>query len=83
MNISNKTISIAFIVVLIVTVGVSVIGMSLMSRQPMVLQGQVEATEIRISGKQPGRVGSFLLEEGEKVKRGETLVVIHGEPIED
>ena len=39
MNISNKTISIAFIVVLIVTVGVSVIGMSLMSRQPMVLQG--------------------------------------------
>ncbi|KAB5323462.1 HlyD family secretion protein, partial [Bacteroides stercoris] len=50
MNISNKTISIAFIVVLIVTVGVSVIGMSLMSRQPMVLQGQVEATEIRISG---------------------------------
>ena len=45
MNISNKTISIAFIVVLIVTVGVSVIGMSLMSRQPMVLQGQEKAKD--------------------------------------
>lgn len=72
MNISNKTISIAFIVVLIVTVGVSVIGMSLMSRQPMVLQGQVEATEIRISGKLPGRVDSFLVQEGDWVKAGDT-----------
>ena len=82
MNISNKTISIAFIVVLIVTVGVSVIGMSLMSRQPMVLQGQVEATEIRISGKLPGRVDSFLVQEGDWVKVGDTLVVINSPTIE-
>lgn len=82
MNISNKTISIAFIVVLIVTVGVSVIGMSLMSRQPMVLQGQVEATEIRISGKLPGRVDSFLVQEGDWVKAGDTLVVINSPTVE-
>ena len=82
MNISNKNISIAFIVVLIVTVGVSVIGMSLMSRQPMVLQGQVEATEIRISGKLPGRVDSFLVQEGDWVKAGDTLVVINSPTIE-
>lgn len=82
MNISNKNISIAFIVVLIVTVGVSVIGMSLMSRQPMVLQGQIEATEIRISGKLPGRIDSFLVEEGEWVKAGDTLVVINSPTIE-
>ena len=82
MNISNKTISIAFIVVLIVTIGVSVIGMSLMSRQPMVLQGQVEATEIRISGKLPGRVDSFLVQEGDWVKAGDTLVVINSPTIE-
>ena len=82
MNISNKNISIAFIVVLIVTVGVSVIGMSLMNRQPMVLQGQVEATEIRISGKLPGRVDSFLVQEGDWVKAGDTLVVINSPTIE-
>ena len=49
MNINNKTISITFIVILAVTVAVSAIGMLLMSRQPMVLQGQIEATEIRLS----------------------------------
>ena len=82
MNINNKTISITFIVILIVTVVVSIIGMLLMSRQPMVLQGQIEATEIRISGKLPGRIDSFLVEEGEWVKAGDTLVVINRPTIE-
>ena len=82
MNINNKTISITFIVILIVTVVVSIIGMLLMSRQPMVLQGQIEATEIRISGKLPGRIDSFLVEEGEWVKAGDTLVVINSPTIE-
>lgn len=53
-----------------------------MSRQPMVLQGQIEATEIRISGKLPGRIDSFLVEEGEWVKAGDTLVVINSPTIE-
>lgn len=82
MNINNKTISITFIVILIVTVVVSIIGMLLMSRQPMVLQGQIEGTEIRISGKLPGRIDSFLVEEGEWVKAGDTLVVINSPTIE-
>lgn len=82
MNINNKTISITFIVILIVTVVVSIIGMLLMSRQPMVLQGQIEDTEIRISGKLPGRIDSFLVEEGEWVKAGDTLVVINSPTIE-
>ena len=82
MNINNKTISITFIVILIVTVVVSIIGMLLMSQQPMALQGQIEATEIRISGKLPGRIDSFLVEEGEWVKAGDTLVVINSPTIE-
>lgn len=53
-----------------------------MSRQPLVLQGQVEATEIRISGKLPGRVDSFLVQEGDWVKAGDTLVVINSPTIE-
>ena len=39
--------------------------------EPLVLQGQVEATEIRISGKLPGRVDSFLVQEGDWVKAGD------------
>ena len=80
MNISNKTISIAFIVVLIVTVGVSVIGMSLMSRQPMVLQGQVEATDDTHQRKTDRACRSSRTEE--MGKAGDTLVVINSPTIE-
>lgn len=48
-NTSNrKSLSIAFIVVLIVVLLFTAIGMILMRKQPLVLQGQAEATEIRI-----------------------------------
>ncbi len=45
MKINNKSISIAFVIILAATVIISLAGMLLMSRQPLVLQGQVEATE--------------------------------------
>lgn len=82
MDITKRTISIAFILILAVTILVSVLGMALMSHQPLVLQGQIEATEIRISGKLPGRVDSFLVREGDRVKAGDTLVVINSPAIE-
>ena len=82
MKINNKSISIAFVIILAITVIVSVAGMLLTRRQPLVLQGQVEATEIRISGKLPGRVDSFLVSEGDWVKAGDTLVVINSPLVE-
>ena len=63
--------------VLVAVTIVSVIGMILLDRKPVVLQGQIEATEIRISGKLPGRIDRFLVEEGERVAAGDTLVVIN------
>ena len=74
--------SIAFIVVLVVVVLFTAIGMLLMSRQPLVLQGQAEATEIRISGKLPGRIDTFLVQEGDWVRQGDTLVIINSPTIE-
>ena len=56
---------------------VSAIGIIAMSDKPVVLQGQIEATEIRISGKLPGRIDTFLVREGQYVKMGDTLVVIN------
>ena len=55
MELSKKSISIAFVIILAITILVSLLGMLLMSHQPLVLQGQIETTEIRISGKLPGR----------------------------
>ena len=71
----GRTLSITFIVVLVAVALFTVIGMIAMRHQPLVLQGQAEATEIRISGKLPGRIDTFLVEEGQWVKQGDTLVV--------
>ena len=73
----KKQLGVAFIVVLVAIVMVSAIGIIAMSDKPVVLQGQIEATEIRISGKLPGRIDTFLVREGQYVKMGDTLVVIN------
>ena len=79
---NRKSLSIAFVVVLIAVVLFTAIGMILMRKQPLVLQGQAEATELRISGKLPGRIDTFLVKEGEWVKQGDTLVVINSPTVE-
>ena len=77
MRIKNKLLAKSFIIGLVLVVLVSIIGIMTMSRTHVVLQGQIEATEIRISGKLPGRVDTFLVVEGQSVKRGDTLVGIN------
>ena len=42
----------------------------------MTLQGEVEATEYRVSGKVPGRVEEIYVREGSMVHKGDTLVLI-------
>ena len=78
----GRTLSIAFIAVLVAVALFTAIGMIAMRRQPLILQGQAEATEIRISGKLPGRIDTFLVDEGEWVKQGDTLVVINSPTVE-
>ena len=76
MKINHKVLSKAFVIGLVAIVVISLIGILTMSRSHVVLQGQIEATEIRISGKLPGRVDTFFVAEGQTVKRGDTLVGI-------
>ena len=77
MDKSKKYLTISFIVVLIAVIILSFTGMLLLKDKPVILQGQIEATEIRISGKLPGRIDTFLVKEGQNVKAGDTLVVIN------
>ena len=72
----HNVLSKAFVIGLVAVVVISLIGILTMSRSHVVLQGQIEATEIRISGKLPGRVDTFFVAEGQTVKRGDTLVGI-------
>lgn len=76
MKIRSKLLTRAFIVGLGLVVLVSVIGIMTMSHTQVVLQGQIETTEIRISGKLPGRVDTFRVAEGQWVELGDTLVGI-------
>lgn len=48
-----------------------------MSRpKAVVIQGEAEATEYRVSGKIPGRIEEFRADEGQSVRKGDTLVFI-------
>lgn len=66
----------AFLTLLLVIAAVSVAGWFMLKPEPLVLQGQAEANEIRVSGKIPGRIERFNATEGEQVKKGDTLVII-------
>lgn len=77
MDKNKKYLAIAFVSVLIFVVIASTIGIITLGNKPEILQGQVEATEIRISGKLPGRIDEFLVKEGQYVKKGDTLVGIN------
>ena len=55
---------------------VSVVGYIVSRPKEIVIQGEAEATEYRVSGKVPGRIEEFRGEEGQLVCKGDTLVVI-------
>ncbi|HBJ07812.1 MAG TPA: hemolysin secretion protein D [Coprobacter fastidiosus] len=77
MDRTKKYLITAFISVLIIVALISFLGMILLENKPTILQGQIEATEIRISGKLPGRIDTFLVKEGQNVSAGDTLVIIN------
>ena len=66
----------AFLTLLLVIALVSLAGWIIIKPAPIILQGQAEATEVRVSGKVPGRIEQFLAKEGMTVKKGDTLVFI-------
>jgi HlyD family secretion protein len=66
----------AFIAVLVVTGLVALAGFFLLSPPEEIIMGQAEATQVRISGKVPGRISSYRFSEGDHVKAGDTLVYL-------
>lgn len=55
---------------------VSVVGFIVSRPKAIVIQGEAEATEHRVSGKIPGRIEEFRADEGQSVRKGDTLVLI-------
>lgn len=73
-SISNMML--AFITLLVVTGLVALAGFFLLTPPDDIIMGQAEATEVRISGKVPGRIASYRFGEGDQVKVGDTLVFL-------
>ena len=70
----NLLIGVAALVIILIVI--SVVGYLVSRPQPVVIQGEAEATEYRVSGKVPGRIEEFRAEEGQTVHKGDTLVII-------
>ena len=70
----NLIIGVAALVGIILLIGV--IGYIVAKPKPLVIQGEAEASEYRVSGKVPGRIEELYVREGQKVSKGDTVVRI-------
>lgn len=79
---ASRTILVTMAVVVLAVAVVAIIGFVFMNRPDKYVEGQVEGTTVKISGKLPGRVMDFYVVEGDTVHAGDTLVHIHSSVVE-
>ena len=78
----ERSLVVGLIALIVIIVVLALIGLFLLKPEPQIIQGQAEATQVRVSGKLPGRVVEFMVEEGQHVLAGDTLVHIHSSLVE-
>ncbi|MBO6248188.1 MAG: biotin/lipoyl-binding protein [Bacteroidales bacterium] len=70
----NLVIGIAALIAIILVI--AIIGYFVSKPKPLVIQGEAEASEYRVSGKVPGRIEALYVKEGQKVQKGDTIAFI-------
>ena len=75
MNSRYRFFSVAF-GVLVVTATLVVIGWFFIRPAPMILQGEAEATQIKVSSKVAGRIEKLYVKEGDEVNAGQLLIAL-------
>ncbi len=73
---------IPIIVFISIVLAVALYGFFFLGRKDNIIQGEADVTEVRVSGKVPGRVEHIFVEEGEYVKKGDTLAILYIPDIE-
>lgn len=78
----ERILTFAIIGVLVAAVIIAVVGFLFLRHPADIIEGQADATSIRISGKLPGRVATLYVHEGDMVHAGDTLVHIHSSVVD-
>ena len=65
-----------------VIIAAAIYGFLFLNQTDNILQGEAEITEVRISSKVPGRIERFLVQEGDYVRRGDTLAILSAPDVE-
>lgn len=74
---SERSLMLSLLLLVAALAVVALLGFIFIKPPAEMLEGQAEATSIRISGKLPGRVVRLYVGEGQHVSAGDTLVHIH------
>lgn len=72
----NSSIIWALIALVVIIAVFAFTGVFLSNRSPEYIQGQMEASEYRVSSKVPGRILYIYVKEGDYVKAGDTLAIL-------
>jgi len=78
---NRSNLIIGLVVLLTVIILISIIGWIILKPGEEIIQGEVECNEVRISGKLPGRINNYLVEEGSFVNKGDTLLLLNSPEI--
>lgn len=73
----SRLLTISLVSVIAAVIVIAIIGFIFLRHPREIIQGQADATSVRISGKLPGRVAEIYVHEGDMVKAGDTLIHIH------
>ena len=72
----NYNLVIGVVALLAIILLIAIIGYFVSKPKPLVIQGEAEASEYRVSGKVPGRSEEMFVKEGQKVHKGDTIAFI-------
>ncbi len=75
-NSRSYNLIIGVIALIVIILAIAVAGYFVSRPRPLVIQGEAEATEYRVSGKVPGRIETLFVKEGDTVHKGDTVVFI-------
>lgn len=76
-NRENRVLMFSLAGIVLAVIVIAIVGFLMLDNPDDIIEGQAEATSVRVSGKLPGRVKAFYVKEGDMVKAGDTLVHIH------